>query len=83
MYPENGIVFSSERNELFVHEKTWGKHIFIVLNGRCQSEKVPYSDASPVASWDRQGYEITRRISVAARDCGAEGYMKPREFFRL
>lgn len=71
------------KSELFGQERTPGRHAFKVLSGRCQSEKVPESDARPAASWERQGYGITWRISVVAGNWRGRGFMKHRGFFGL
>lgn len=39
VYPNNGIIFSTENNELSSHEKKWRKIKCISLSNRSQSEK--------------------------------------------
>lgn len=67
VHPDNGILFSTKRNEPPNHENTW-THQHILLSGRSQSERFPAYDSNYMTFCKKSKPMKTIQRSVVARD---------------
>lgn len=72
VYPDNGILLSTKKNELSSHEKTW-RNLKSVSLSENKSEKTIYIDSNNMTFWKMQNYGASKKISDGQGLGGREG----------